>query len=232
MSRVSVEICVEGLASALAAGAGGASRVELCEHLAVGGVTPSAGAIALACRSLAIPVHVLVRPRGGDFVVSAAEFDAMRHDVAAARSLGAAGVVLGVLGRDGAVDAGRTGLLVAEARPMSVTFHRAFDEVPDPFEALETLVALGIDRVLTSGQADSARAGSALLAGLIARAGGRIGVLAGGRIGLEDLQPLIQLGLDELHVGSAACEGGRTDAEAVRRIMDAASACDRTDRGP
>jgi copper homeostasis protein len=228
MSRVTVEICVEGLASALAAGVGGADRVELCEHLAVGGVTPSAGAIALACQSLNIPVHVLIRPKAGDFVVSEVEFEAMRHDLATARSLGAAGAVLGVLNPDGTVDEARTGVLVAEARPMTVTFHRAFDEVPDPFEALETLVALGIDRVLTSGQADSARAGIPVLAELHARAAGRIVVLAGGRIRSSDLQALVELGLDELHVGSAACEGGRTSVEAVRRVMNAAAECSRS----
>ncbi|WP_169978831.1 copper homeostasis protein CutC [Tautonia rosea] len=232
MSRLTVEICVEGLSSALAAGAGGADRVELCEHLAVGGVTPSAGAIALACRSLTIPVHVLIRPGGGDFVVSEVEFQAMRHDIATARSLGAAGVVLGVLRPDGTIDQERSGALIADARPMSVTFHRAFDQVPDPFEALETLIDLGVDRVLTSGQAESARLGISVLAELHARSAGRIIVLAGGRIRASDVQSLVAPGLSELHLGSAACEAGRTDVEAVRRIMKTVNECNHSDLEP
>lgn len=228
MSQVTVEICVEGLASALAAGAGGADRVELCEHLEVGGVTPSAGAIAVACQSLDLPVHVLVRPKAGDFVVSDLEFQAMRHDVATARSLGAAGVVLGILNSDDTVDEARTALLIAEARPMTVTFHRAFDQVPDPVQALESLITLGVERVLTSGQAESARAGSPRLGELHSRAAGRIIVLAGGKIQDDDFPALTAMGLHEIHVGSAACESGKTEVQAVRRIMHAAALCSRS----
>ena len=127
------------------------SRVELCDNLAVGGTTPSAGTIAEACRRLAIPVHVLIRPRGGDFLASEAELAAMRHDIETARRLGAAGVVLGLLGRMGPIDRDRTASLVELARPLSVTFHKAFDQTRDPDEALDALIGLGIDRVLSSG---------------------------------------------------------------------------------
>jgi copper homeostasis protein len=219
---VAVEICVRGIASAMAAGEGGADRIELCEDPAVGGVTPGAGTIAVACRRLEIPVHVLIRPRGGDFVYSAAEFEVMRRDVEVAKGLGASGVVLGLLGRGGAVDRRRTARLVEAARPLSVTFHKAFDAARDPFEALEDLVGHGVDRVLTSGRAATAAAGLGLLADLVRRASGRIAVMAGGSVALADVPALIGAGLREIHVGSAACSGGRTDAAAVRRLVEAA----------
>ena len=149
--KVTVEICVGDLESALAAGQGGADRVELCDHLSVGGTTPGAGTIAEACRRLAIPVHVLVRPRGGDFVHSEAELAAMRYEIELARKLGAAGVVIGVLKPDATIDREQTAALVDLARPMSVTFHKAFDQTPDLEQSLDTLIALGVDRVLTSG---------------------------------------------------------------------------------
>lgn len=221
---VTVEICVEGLRSALAAGEGGADRVELCEHLAVGGVTPSAGAIEVACRRLEIPVHVLIRPRGGDFVYSDAEHEAMRRDIAVARDRGASGVVLGILRPDGLIDEPRNAALIREARPMSVTFHRAFDEVPDPTAALDALLGLGIDRVLTSGRAESARSGVETLRALVSRSAGRIHVLAGGRVTAEAIPELIEAGLSEVHVGSAACRDGRTDPDLVRRLVSAARA--------
>ena len=127
-----VEICVGDLESALAAEQGGADRVELCDHLSVGGTTPSAGMIAEACRRLTIPVHVLIRPRAGDFVPSPAELATMRFDIEMARTLGAAGVVFGVLRPDATIDRDQTAALIELARPMSVTFHKAFDQTPEP----------------------------------------------------------------------------------------------------
>ncbi len=140
---MAVEICVGDLESALQAAQGGSDRIELCDNLAVGGTTPSAGTIAEACRRLDIPVHVLVRPRGGDFLPSPAELAAMRHDIETARSLGAAGVVFGILRRDGTIDREQTAKLVGLARPLGVTFHRAFDQTREPVPALDTLLALG-----------------------------------------------------------------------------------------
>jgi copper homeostasis protein len=221
---VLVEICVEGIASALVAGEGGADRIELCENLAIGGVTPSAGTIAVACRELPLPVHVLIRPRGGDFVYSDAEYEVMMRDVAGAKLSGASGVVLGLLDPAGAVDIGRTARLVEAARPMSVTFHRAFDEVRGPFRALEDLIDLGVERVLTSGRAARASEGLGLLDELNRRARGKLILLPGGRVGAEDLPRLAGIGLREVHVGSAACVGGRTDAEKVRRLVEIAQA--------
>jgi copper homeostasis protein len=216
---VTVEICVQGIASALAAEAGGADRVELCEDLAVGGVTPSAGVIAVVCRRLAIPVHVLVRPRGGDFVYTDDEFAAMLHDIAAARAQGAAGIVAGPLSGDGTVDRSRCEQLVAAARPLGVTFHRAIDEARDPFEALEVLAELGFERVLTSGQAPSAAEGLERLVRMKTRARGRLAILAGGRIDEQTIPRLVGAGLDEIHIGSAACAGGVTRPEQVGRLV-------------
>jgi copper homeostasis protein len=205
MSRsVKVEICVGDLESALEADRGGADRVELCDNLAVGGTTPSAGAIAEACARLSIPVHVLIRPRAGDFLPSEPELAAMRRDIDTARSLGASGVVLGVLRPDATIDRETTATLAERARPMSVTFHRAFDQVLDPALALETLIALGIDRVLTSGCHPTALEGIDVLRRLVEQARHRINILAGGRIALENLAKIfVQTGVPEVHLGSA-----------------------------
>ena len=190
--RPLVEICAGDLRSALEAGEGGADRVELCDRLEVGGTTPGAGTIAEACRRLTIPVHVLIRVRAGDFVPDESERAAMRDDVDAARRLGASGVVIGVLNRDGTIDRDETARLVELARPMSVTFHKAFDQTPDLDEALETLIDLGVDRVLTSGGRPSAEEGADALARLIARAGDRIGVIVAGRLSLANLPAVVR----------------------------------------
>jgi copper homeostasis protein len=199
-----VEICVSDVVSAIAAQVGGAHRVELCDNLAVGGTTPSAGAIALACRSLSIPVQVLIRPRAGDFVYSAIELAEMEHDIEVAKNRSAAGVVLGVLKPDATIDADRVAELIAVARPMTVTFHKAFDQVRDQFEALETLIALGVDRILTSGGRPTALEGVSTLAALVARAEGRVIIMAGGRLDADSLPRVIRQGhVGEVHLGSA-----------------------------
>ena len=203
--KVTVEICVGDLESAIAAGQGGADRVELCDHLSVGGTTPGAGTIAEACRRLAIPVHVLIRPRGGDFVHSEAELAAMRYEIELARKLGAAGVVIGVLKPDATIDREQTAALIDLARPMSVTFHKAFDQTPDLEQSLDTLIALGVDRVLTSGGRPTALEGLDSLRRLVNQARGRIAILAGGRLSLENLPTIIAgTGVREVHLGSAA----------------------------
>lgn len=153
MSRsVRVEVCVDSVEGAIAAEEGGADRVELCAALLEGGTTPSAATIAIARRHLHIDLNVIIRPRGGDFLHSDLELEIMREDIETAKRLEANGVVLGLLTEHGSVDVERTRLLIEAARPLSVTFHRAFDMARDPFAALEELVKLGIDRVLTSGQ--------------------------------------------------------------------------------
>jgi copper homeostasis protein len=201
---VAVEICVGDVESALQADMGGADRIELCDNLPAGGTTPSAGMIAEACRRLTIPVHVLVRPRAGDFLPTSAELAAMCHDIATARNLGAAGVVLGVLRPDGTIDREGTAQLADLARPLSVTFHKAFDQTRDPQQALDLLIALGVDRVLTSGCQPTASKGKGTLRQLVEHARGRIAIMAGGRLSADNLGPIIaHTGVREVHLGSA-----------------------------
>jgi copper homeostasis protein len=217
---VLVEICVEGIRSAIAAEAGGADRVELCLDMGVGGLTPETGDIAEACRLLRIPVHVLIRPRAGGFVYSDDEFAAMIRSVDTAKASGASGVVLGLNLASGAIDLVRTAELVARARPLSVTFHKAFDELHDPLSGLGDLLAIGIERVLTSGRAATAREGLMFLSELTQRAAGRIAVMAGGRVTEPDIPFLLAAGLREIHVGSSVMTAGATDLGRVRSLVE------------
>ncbi|WP_181243262.1 copper homeostasis protein CutC, partial [Chromobacterium subtsugae] len=156
-----LEICAGSPASALAAQEGGAQRVELCDNLLEGGTTPSYGALALARDRLAIGLHALIRPRGGDFLYSELEFEQMARDIELCRRLGVDGVVLGLLTADGDVDVERTRQLAGLAGPLAVTFHRAFDMARDPARALEDVIAAGCRRLLSSGQAPAAPQGAA-----------------------------------------------------------------------
>lgn len=219
------EVCVDSLAGVHAAVAGGADRVEVCSALEVGGVTPSAGLI-LASVAVGLPVHVLVRSRPGDFVFSRDEIAVMTDDVAAAVGAGAAGVVLGALTRDGAVDVAGTRALMAAAGSASVTFHRAFDVATDPYAALAAVRDLGVHRILTSGQADRAIDGAELLAALVRRtaADGPV-ILAGGGVRPESVAALIALtGVTEVHFSAKVPAAGRhvTDPEVVRATVAAA----------
>jgi len=202
---VKLEACVDSVESALSAQAGGADRVELCDNLLEGGTTPSAGSIALCCARLRIPVHVLIRPRGGDFVYSDLDLEVMRRDIAIAKELGARGVVFGILLPDGAVDVPRIRSLAAAARPLLVTFHRAFDFTADADQALDDLIALGVDRLLTSGHAATAVEGTGILARLVQRAAGRITIAAGGGLSEENMLAVIErTGVPEVHVRATA----------------------------
>jgi copper homeostasis protein len=200
-----VEICVSDAESAVAAEQGGADRIELCADMAAGGTTPSAATIAETRRVLSIPVHVLIRPRAGGFVYAEAELAAMRDEIEMAKRLGSAGVVLGALSRDGTIDGDQTAALVSLARPMQVTFHKAFDETPCPEASVDALIGLGVERVLSSGGQPTTFQGITTLAKMVDRAGGRIAVMAGGRLDLGNLKVVIeQSGVREVHLGSAA----------------------------
>ncbi len=198
---VILEICVDSVEGAVAAQAGGAQRVELCDNLLEGGTTPSAGMIALARQQISIDLNVIIRPRGGDFYYSDLEFAVMQHDIAQAKQLGANGVVLGLLNRDGTIDKPRTANLIALARPLSVTFHRAFDVAADPQQALEELIDLGVEHLLTSGQESSALEGLDLIAALVQQAAGRIVIMPGGGINERNLVKIVQQsGVNEVHM--------------------------------
>ena len=201
-SKPVLEACVDSVESAAAAEAGGASRIELCDNLNEGGTTPSAAAIAACRNQLRIPLHVMIRPRGGDFCYSDVEFETMKRDIAAARQLGADGIVIGMLQSDATIDIERTRALIALARPLSVTFHRAFDVTRDPFAALESLIGLGVDRILTSGQAASVIEGLDLITALAARANGRIVIMACGGIDERSIARVVrETRVAEIHVG-------------------------------
>jgi copper homeostasis protein len=203
MNNINVEVCVDSVEGAVAAQDGGAVRVELCDNLIEGGTTPSAGTIALARRHIDIGLNVIIRPRGGDFCYSDIEYEVMRYDVAEAKRLGADGVVIGMLTPDGDVDVSRVSGLIEVARPLSVTFHRAFDVCRDPFAALETLIDLGVDRVLTSGQEQSVLEGVDLIAELVRRAGDRIIVMPGGGLNERNVGKIVaQTGVKEIHVSA------------------------------
>jgi copper homeostasis protein len=185
------EICVDSVAGVRAAKAAGAHRVELCADLLEGGITPSLGTIRQARNVPGIDLNVMIRPRGGDFLFSDDEFAAMRADVETAKVEGANGVVIGQLTAAGEIEIGRTRELVALARPLSVTFHRAFDVAAEPFAALETLIELGVDRVLTSGQEASVLEGLPLIVELMKRAGDRIVVMPGGGITARNIERIV-----------------------------------------
>jgi len=198
-----LEVCVESVEGAIAAQEGGADRVELCANLMEGGTTPSAGSMQEARRNLHIALQVMIRPRGGDFYYSAIEFEIMKRDIETARKAGADGVVIGILKEDGTIDEVRTRALTELARPMSVTFHRAFDMSRDAFDAMETLIGLGIDRILTSGQESSVLEGLDLIAQLVRDAGDRIIIMPGGGITERNFSKiLVQSGARELHVAA------------------------------
>jgi copper homeostasis protein len=207
-----VEACVDSIESALAAARGGAHRIELCANLIEGGTTPSAGTLAVCRSRLEVPIFVLLRPRGGDFLYSAAELAVMLEDIRRAKDAGVEGIVTGALRADGEIDADRTRELIAAARPLRVTFHRAFDVCRDAGRALETLIALGVERVLTSGQAATAPEGAAAIAGLVRQAAGRIGILPGGGVAEENVATLVRAtGVTEVHLtGAAPHQSGMT----------------------
>lgn len=234
-----LEIAANSLASALAAQEGGASRVELCTALELGGLTPSPGQIALVREKLAIPVYVLIRPRAGDFAYADEEHATMLADVEYCAAAGCDGVVVGALTADGDVDVARCRELVSAAGRLDLTFHRAIDVCRDPADALEAVIGLGFKRVLSSGGATSAMEGSANLRRLIEQAAGRIEIMPGAGIGADNIATLMAAtGAREFHASAKRAlptgmrftptdalgmTGGetRSDAGEVRRLVEA-----------
>ena len=209
-----IEAFVNSERSARAAEQAGADRLELCGP-GEGGLTPSPALLEAVMATARVPVHVMIRPREGGFVYSAAELSLMREGIVAAKAAGATGVVFGVLGADGVLDAAEMGELVALARPLRVGCHRAFDRTPDPDAALDTLLELGVDLVLTSGHAPTALDGAATLARHVERAAGRIVILAGGTVRTENVHALVERsGVRELHARA-------TEADVFSRLVRA-----------
>jgi copper homeostasis protein len=211
-----LEICVDSFASAIAAEAGGADRVELCSALSEGGLSASAGLLRAVRSRLKIGVHVMIRPRSGDFVYSDEDFAIMQQDIALAAHSGANGAVFGLLTPTGEVDIDRTRALIELSRPMEVTFHRAFDLTSDPFAALEALIRSGVDHVLTSGAEATAMQGSRRIRQLVRAAADRIRVMVGGGVRAENAAELLRAtGAGEWHTSlrtqptkAAGCDSG------------------------
>lgn len=246
-SAVQVEVAVESVLGARRAAEAGAARLELASALPLGGLTPSGGLIAAAREAVSLPLFVLIRPRPGDFLYDDGEIEVMRRDIAAARRLGADGVVTGVLDRDGDVDREGMRRLIDTARSLELTFHRAFDLAADAGRALEAVCELGVKRILTSGQAATAEAGIGLIRRLVADAGDRVRVMAGGGVSAANVGRLVrEAGVREVHLsgraaadspmrfrrpevplGGAALPGEydryETDAERIRAVVAALS---------
>ncbi|MDH5235217.1 MAG: copper homeostasis protein CutC [Gemmatimonadota bacterium] len=212
-----VEAYVDSIGSARSAEASGAGRLELCGP-GDGGLTPSPQLLAVVMAHARVPVHVMVRPREGGFTYTADEFAQMERGVELAKGAGAAGVVFGILREEGALDVARMRALIALARPLRVACHRAFDRTPDADGALDTLLSLGVDLVLTSGHAPTATEGAATIARHVRRAGEQIVVLAGGTVRAENVAALVrETRVREVH--ARATDAG-VIAALVQRLHD------------
>lgn len=195
------EFCIEDFEALKSAERNGIHRVELCTGLSVGGLTPSLGLIRKCSDYSKIEIHVLIRPREGDFMYSNDEFEVIKNDLVVAANAGAEGVVVGCLTQEGEIELEKNKELVmlAKSLKMEITFHRAFDFCLDPFIALEKLIELGFDRILTSGQEESAEKGIPMLTQLVNQAQGRIQIMAGGRVNEANAELIASSGVDALH---------------------------------
>jgi copper homeostasis protein len=225
VANVLLEVCATSVRTACAAERGGGDRIELCANLAVGGVTPDPALLASVLRSVSIPVHVLIRPRPGDFVYTPAEFDSMCRQVEHAKSTGAAGVAIGILLPDGRIDVPRTRALAELAHPLHVTFHRAFDETLNLFDALEDVIRSGADTLLTSGGAPDIVSGAATIARVRELAGVHLQIMAGAGLSVGNLADFVRnTGVFCLH-GSFRLDSGplRQGADRIeQRVREAA----------
>lgn len=198
--KYTIEIATSDFATTQSAVNGGADRIELCANLAEGGTTPSYGTIKQCRESFSVSLYPIIRPRGGDFLYTDDEFEIMLHDVKLCKQLGCDGMVIGLLNKDGTIDIKRTSVLIETAYPLGVTFHRAFDRCKDPFTALEQLIEIGCERILTSGQKPSVIDGVDLVAELNKKAADRIIIMPGSGVRKENIKMLAaKTGCTEFH---------------------------------
>ncbi|WP_299442737.1 copper homeostasis protein CutC [uncultured Aquimarina sp.] len=201
-----IEICANSYQSAVNAEKAGADRIELCVELAVGGITPSHGLIEKVVQKLSIPVFVLIRPRSGNFTYTSDEFDVMKKDIEFCKSIGCKGIVSGVLKNDNTIDSIRTQELITLSKPLSFTFHRAFDWVPEPLESLKQLIAIGVERILTSGQEASAIEGIELLKNALQLSKPNLIIMPGSGINVENVLTFKEAGFEEIHFSATSLE--------------------------
>lgn len=194
-----IEVCANSYESAINAEVGGANRVELCKDLHLDGITPDNEVVIKTLNKLKIPVFILIRPRSGDFVYTNEEFKLMKSDIIKFKKLGCNGIVSGVLNTDNTIDIKRTKELIQLSRPLEFTFHRAFDKIVNPIEGLEELIEIGADRVLTSGQEDSAIKGIKLIAKLIEITNNRITIMPGSGVKSDNINNFKAIGANEIH---------------------------------
>ena len=197
-----VEICANSYQSAINAEQAKVNRIELCSELAIGGITPSYGLLKKVMHDLTIPVHVLIRPRSGDFTFSDAEFDIMKENISLCKDLGVTGIVCGVLYKDNTIDLKRTKELVEHSKPMNFTFHRAFDWVINPEIALKQLEEIGVERILTSGQEASAEKGIHTLAAW--NKSTKTTIMPGGGISSSNVKSFQKNGFQEIHLSATS----------------------------
>lgn len=202
-NKIITEICVDSIESALAAERGGANRIELCDNLIGGGTTPSLGMIKLARKHINIDINIMIRPRSGDFCYSPVEFEVMKKDIEYAKKYGMNGIVAGILNPNGEIDIERMKELIELSKPLKVTFHRAFDMTRDPFKSLDILIELGVERILTSGQQNTAIDGVNLIKDLVDRANEKIIIMPGAGINQDNIKDIIQTtGVNEVHLSA------------------------------
>lgn len=202
-NSILLEICVDSIKSAINAEKGGADRIELCDNLIAGGTTPSAATIELARKYLNIDINVIIRPRSGDFCYSDLEFEVMKRDIEFAKNAGVNGIVTGVLLPNGNIDIARMKEIIQLARPLSVTFHRAFDMTKDPFESLDTLINLNVQRILTSGQESKAIDGIYLIKKLVEKAKNKIIIMPGSGVNEDNVRNIVmKTGVKEIHMSA------------------------------
>lgn len=207
MEDFTLEIACYSAISAFSAESAGAHRIELCDNPLEGGTTPSYGVLKLVRERVSIPVFPIIRPRGGHFVFSSEEIEAMKADVQLCKQVGFEGVVIGLLDGNGKVAYDDTAMLTELAWPLEVTFHRAFDRTPDPFEAMETIIRAGCTRILTSGQVPDVNNGAGLVAGLIKKADHRITIMPGSGVRANGIAALAaKTGAVEFHSSASFWE--------------------------